>query len=85
MRFFLFFLLLTACSPLTEREQEEKAYNDEIDRQNWELCQEIYKKAGVATYSRHAHKGRHRSHEVRDDLFLNNCRKVLGPYWADRI
>lgn len=85
MRFFLFFLLLTACVPLTEREKEERAYNDEIDRQNWELCQEIYRRSGVATYSRHTHQGKHKDHEVRDDLTMNNCRKILGPYWADRI
>lgn len=85
MRFLLFFLLLAGCATLTEKEKEERAYNEQIDRENWELCQEVYRRSGVATYSRHSHHNQHRPHEIRDDLMVNECRRVLGPYWADRI
>lgn len=65
---------------------EIREYNRKIDRENWALCQEIYRKSNVPTMSRHIHgKKSHKSHEIRDDLAINGCRGALGPYWADRI
>lgn len=83
------FLLAVSCAaPLTEDELFRREYNEKIDEQNWELCREVYRRSGVRlAVSDHAHgKGKkHYPFHVRRDLIDNNCKRILGAYWAERL
>ena len=84
MRYLLLILLLAGCAET--RTQDEIEWRRAMDRENWTLCAKVYEQAGVPTYHRgHVHRRNavDKIEWVRADLMHNNCRRVLGPYWAD--
>ncbi len=83
MRYLLLFLLLAGCAETRTRDEIE--WDRQMDRENWALCMKAYEHAGKPTFHRgHIHgRGANRLEWIRTDLMDNNCRRVLGPYWAD--
>lgn len=74
-----------------QSELDRKEYNFQIDLQNWSLCETVYENAMQPTYHRdHSHQ-RHMTrsaqrHAVRDDLYVNQCKKILGSnYWSTHV
>lgn len=80
--FFAFLVGLGGCATYTP---EEREWRQGIDAENWTLCQLAYRQAGKPTWSKHDHRRHlpHRSHEIAEDLMVNNCRMVLGEQWID--
>jgi len=73
-------LLLVGCaSTLTP---DERQYRDVENALKWDACQKIYAEHGKPTISKHAHgrTRKHRPHEVREDLILNNCQSILRDW-----
>jgi hypothetical protein len=85
----LVYLILSACTQYIPYTAEEREYNRVADVQNWSLCREVYDTSAFGTFYCHNHthnKGqRLRPWDVKEDLNRNNCRRVLGPLWADHI
>jgi len=73
-------LLLVGCASMTEDDVE---YRHTVDMANWINCQNVYLREGKPTYHRHHHKSRMKAVEIRDDVFVNSCRMVLGEEWID--
>lgn len=76
----------TACTtqPLQEAELEAREYRRAIDRENWELCKLAYEQNGRPTWHKdHIEREHHRHWTVKSDLSVNNCRMILGDYWAE--
>lgn len=82
----------TSCTtqPLTEAELEARDYRRAIDKENWRVCELAYKQAGRYTvHTEHIHdsngnpRGLPEIWAVKRDLADNNCRMMLGEYWAD--
>lgn len=76
-------LALAGCAtPLTE---EEREYQHQINRENLAMCEKAYLKAGRAMVSDHGHdRGtKHTNSQIRRDLRVNRCKRVLGKYWAE--
>jgi hypothetical protein len=74
---------LNACStPLPSYEVE---WRRSIDHENWRMCANAYKQYNHYTihvdHTIKEHK--YNSRWVKYDLLQNNCRQVLGQYWAD--
>lgn len=85
MRYLLPLILLLASCAETKT-QDEIEWDRAMDRENWALCEKVYQQSGVVTYHvGHSHqKGRKiYPHEIKSDLAMNDCRQVLGPYWAE--
>ena len=79
----LAYLALVGCTTMTPEEAE---WAEHHDRLNWELCQLAYRSSHVRmAYSDHMHgkHRKHRWHDVKSDLAENNCKRVLGKYWAE--
>lgn len=79
-------LLFPGCGLGPAYTPEEVAWKQQMDRENWRLCEAVYRAKGGATIHRgHSHqKGRQtRIGAVRTDLSDNQCRLILGPYWAE--
>jgi len=77
----LFMLVGCSSQDLTKAEVE---YRHGVDYINWLACMDAYHRAGIATvhdYPASVRKPAH--HEIRGDLIQNNCRHVLGDYWAE--
>lgn len=76
----------SGCAVLTEEESELRL---QLDRENWALCEYAYELGGVATlHIDHIHRNGHvygmpEHHAIVSDLMYNNCRLVLGKYWAE--
>ena len=70
----LVILALTGCaSTLTPEEREWRAA---IDAENWALCERVYREARVMiVYTEPS--------MVKRDLVVNECKRVLGDYYAD--
>ena len=73
-------LLLFGCTSMTPEEAE---YRNGEDMVMWEMCQDAYEYLGRATVSTHSHRRgeRHDPFEVRQDLKLNRCRRLLKDVW----
>ena len=56
-------------------QERETSLVEQADQ--WRMCQKIYKRAGRPWYSKHDHIGRHDTWEIREDLWANNCRRIL--------
>jgi hypothetical protein len=60
------------------------AYRQNIDIENWSVCEDIYKRLGRATiHIDHSH-GRHKRvspRMIKRDLQANMCRIVIGESW----
>jgi hypothetical protein len=76
----------TGCTTLSHDEQE---WRKAMVYENWELCEMVYEDAGLSTIHRnHTHRRGGRVHGMdrltaaRLDLRDNQCRQVLGDYWA---
>jgi hypothetical protein len=84
-------LILCGCAskPLTEEQIEEREWNRAMDRENWALCEQLYKQAGKPTYHiDHSHskgvgKSRNRHWWIESDLLTNQCRRVLRDEWLE--
>ncbi len=84
LTFFLLVLaLLGACSPLQPKEGLREG--ELIARENWRMCALAYKKAGRYTVHNYHRSGTSvpKYYQIKEDLVINNCRRVLGPYWID--
>lgn len=82
MRWLLPFLLFGCASTMTAEEVE---YQRQLDRENWALCEAVYKEARQYTlHIGHVHRRgvEPKWYEIKDDLTSNDCRRVLGPYYA---
>ena len=65
---------------------EEREYQQAIDLENWVMCEKVYEQYGKWTIHRDHSHTRARPYPrgfVKQDLADNNCRKVLGEYWAE--
>lgn len=77
------FALLVGCAS-QDLTRDEIEYRHGVDYLNWLTCMKAYHDNGrstVHTYPASVRKPTH--HEVRSDLIGNNCRWVLGEYWAE--
>lgn len=77
-------VILTGCAGTLT--QEEIEWRDGIDRENWRNCERVYQQQRIATIHidhRHGPRDRVRAWDIRSDLHVNNCRAILGDYWAD--
>jgi hypothetical protein len=87
------FLFLAGCaSTLTEEEREVKEYNEQVMRENWTLCEQVYLANGTPTFHKghtHTRGSTRRSslENIRQDLITNRCRHILKPHglWAEGI
>ena len=85
---YLLLLLLCACTSMTADEREEKkdgaAYKQNIDIENWAVCEKIYNRYNKPTmHVDHSH-GRHdriRPWMIKKDLNVNMCRGIMGESW----
>lgn len=85
-------ILVAACllgAGCASSSPEEAAYRRSIDRENYQLCQAVYLSSKqVMIHLDHLHgsagvRGLTEREAIRSDLSINDCRQVLGPYWAD--
>ena len=89
MRYFMILcalLLIGSCVGGPSLTEEERAWEEMKARENWRMCELVYRQSNELTVHRdHTHnKGREiPMWMVRDDLFVNNCRVILGEYWYD--
>ena len=77
-------LLLFGCAATETAEDVEWRHG--IDKENWQMCEAIYKEARVYTlHIGHIHRRgiEPRWYEIRDDLYSNDCRRALGDYWIE--
>lgn len=79
-----------AMSGCATRSPEEVAWSQAMTMENWRLCEMVYEDAGHPTvHHGHTHRRGGRVHGMdaltaaRLDLMHNQCRQVLGPYWAE--
>jgi hypothetical protein len=68
---------------MTEEELWEKQWREQVDRENWELCQLAYHRAGVTMHFDHAHSDDEKPLLIRFDLSRHNCQSILREYWID--
>ncbi len=50
------------------------------------MCEEAYRQMGAATFHKDHTHSRHkpaRAADLRMDLAVNDCKRVLGEYWYD--
>ena len=71
-------LILAGCAAMPE----ESLDRYRIDEANWLNCAYVYKREGKITYHEHIHE-KAGKWEIRSDLSLNNCRRVLGDEWLE--
>ena len=79
-------VLIMGCRPLTDKEQEERAWRVSIDKENWRNCEEVYRGSGRWTlHKNHSHVDDDKvpAVERRLDLGRNNCKTILGDYWVE--
>jgi hypothetical protein len=62
-------------------------YNQQIDADNWAMCEAAYKASNQPTITDHEHGDHrpHRSFEVKRDLTANRCKSNLKDYWIDHL
>lgn len=90
MRTLVLIALLSVAScatlPLTEEEEFVRDYNRSINRENWALCEKVYREWGEPTHHKdHTHPSDGKGVKewmINNDLFDNQCRQILGEYWA---
>jgi len=88
MKLFLLLFLTGCVTQMTEVEREQRLWKLQIDRENWSLCQLAYKSQNVPMLHRdHTHIGGKtvgvtEKTALRSDLQTNQCRRILGDYWA---
>lgn len=70
-------------------QKDVREYRNSMDNENWALCERIYKQMGKPTYHKdHSHdRGASTPHSrqanVKTDLMMNNCKRVIPKdYWA---
>jgi len=79
--------VMVACTTLTNEQlvkrAEEKEWRRHTDLINWELCEKLHR--GPTIHLGHEHKRWQmtRWYVVKADLTNNNCRSILGAYWAE--
>lgn len=71
------FLALAGCAVT-----EESEYREQVDKANWLNCESAYARQGKPTYHDHLHE-RAGKWEIRSDLSMNNCRRVIGDEWLE--
>jgi hypothetical protein len=72
----------------TDPQDGVREYNAQIDRENWDACDRLYRFHGVPTVHRghlHSEQARVRLHWIQQDLVDNRCERLLGARWADKI
>lgn len=77
MRYLLPLILLSGCaSTMTDDERE---YEQAEDYHQLALCEKVYEQLGAQMVSHHMHRDgrRHRHWEVKEDLRLNQCDRLL--------
>ena len=82
MRYLLLFIL-TGCTPLTQLEHIEREYRYFTAQENWTMCSAIYARSRKATRHFHKHGPKDRIWDLEDDLRKHDCKRLLGPAWAD--
>ena len=86
---YIFLLFLTACAALTEEQLEHRADKIFVDAENWYMCEAAYSAHGVSTWHvGHTHDSlgknkQPRPWDVKDDLRVNQCKRILRSYWVD--
>ena len=73
----LFIALLSGCAMT-----EESLDKYRVDEANWLNCASIYKQQGKPTYHEHIHE-RAGKWEIRSDLHMNDCRRIVGDEWLE--
>lgn len=77
----LLFAVISGCAtPLTEEQLEERAYRHNEALTKWETCERVYNQMNVPTIHKdHQHRRGYktRSWDVKDDLWRNNCHRML--------
>ena len=76
---FLILLVLFGCTTLSESEMAERDYDRSVEAEKWEECKRVYRNHSRPTVSRHRHQRgtSHRPHEVKQDMWDNNCYVIL--------
>ena len=83
MKRLIFFAVLAGCAthpPLTEAEKEAIAYKNQIERERWDVCAELYNRARVPTvHIGHVHGERDRvlQMDIRIDLRNHDCQRIM--------
>ena len=63
---------------------EEREYREAIDKENWGMCMAAYQRAGKPTYHfYHRGHGDPKPYQIKEDLVVNGCKRVLGRYWVE--
>lgn len=78
--------IFEGCSTLTIEQIEARDWKQSIDRENWELCDKAYRQHSKATIHldhQHGKRDRIKHWMIKSDLLQNNCKMVLGEYWAE--
>lgn len=75
-------VILAACA--TTEDPLDKAIRQQVAFENYANCQKAYANGRIAmTHNGHSHKnGKYSYADIRADLAMNQCRRVLGHYWV---
>ena len=73
------------CEKLEKKLQQryDIEYRDAENANKWEVCKDVYHRAGMPTISYHSHDRhfKHTAMQIRDDLRTNNCKRILRDVW----
>lgn len=73
----LLLFLIASCST-TRMTPDEREYVENERAAKWEACTRLYRAAHRPWISKHSHVyGKHRDWEIEEDLWMNNCHKLL--------
>ena len=78
-RLLLVFILL-GCTPITPDKLADREYRRNEDALMWDACQRAHTRAMKSMHS-HDRGRRHRPEDIRSDLTLNHCKRILGDDW----
>lgn len=67
-------------SNITTDEREMQRFRD---YERWQICREAYRIKGGVWFSNYHLKrnAKPKHHQVKSDLTINECRRVLGKHW----
>lgn len=86
MRILILLLLLLLAGCATTQTPEEREWKYQMAVENYNLCAEVYRRAGIAMVHRdhlHSERAKVGIHDLEHDLAFNRCKAVLGKYWAE--
>ena len=77
-------VMLIAVAGCATVNEDEREWRQGIDAENWSLCELVYRQNGKATvHNNHDYSHKHISPiDLKMDLGFNNCKRILGDYWA---